>query len=445
MKKLIRLCEYLLFLFFIGIIIFTTKKLTTLLIIPLILLLYFFNKKINIKNYALFIFITALIVRLISIFILKVDITDDFKTMYDASRSLINGNLDFMNGFYFKTYPYQLGLVLYQALLLKIFNNVIILKIMNSIISSLIVLFIYLISKNIFKEKSARIISLTYIFYLYPLYLNSVLTNQHIQILIVLIAIYLLLNKKESIKLFVFISILLGIANIFRTESIVIILGIVLYNIAFMTKKNYKNKIKYILTLLITYFAFTNITTLALNMSPLYNNDKSNQVDKNVTIWKFYCGLSTKHNGIYNEEDVVEYFNTTKEKELLISRIKEDKLKFPVLFIKKEVILWSQTNYDLRILNDFNSNLFNFLLNFNQGLLNMVLLFFVIGIFPDKSKETKKEILFIKLLIGIYFGIYLFIEISPRYAYILHILIFLILPLAIEKIESFIENRRKKI
>lgn len=445
MKKLIKLCEYLLLIFFIGILIFLTNKLSLILTIPILILIYLFCKKVKIKNYALFIFITSLIVRLISIFVLKVEIADDFKTMYEASLSLIKGNLDFMNGFYFKTYPYQLGLVLYQALLLKIFNNVIILKIMNSIISSLIVLFIYLISKRMFKEETSRMVSLGYIFYLYPLYLNSVLTNQHIQVLLVLIVIYLLLNKKENIKNFIIIAILLGIANIFRTESIVIILGIILYNIAFTNKKNYKEKIKYILVLLITYFIFTNATTFILNSSPLYKNTSNDQVDKNVTIWKFFCGLSTKHNGIYNEEDVNAYFNTNKEKELLIERIKEDKFKFPVLFVKKEVILWSQTNYDLRIQNKMNSNLYNLLLNFNQGYLNIILVLFVITLIPNKKKETKKEILFVKLLIGLYFGIYLFIEISPRYAYILHILIFLILSLGIEKIENFIESRKKKL
>ena len=69
---------------------------------------------------------------------------------------------------------------------------------------------------------------------------------------------------------------------------------------------------------------------------------------------------------------------------------------------------------------------------------------FVIGLFPIK-KETKKEIIFIKLLIGLYFGVYLFIEISPRYAYILHILIFIILASSIKNIEFIKDNINKKI
>ena len=57
-----------------------------------------------------------------------------------------------MNGFYFQTYPFQLGLVLYQALLLRIINSTLLLKIMNSLITSGIVVLIYLISKKLVKE-----------------------------------------------------------------------------------------------------------------------------------------------------------------------------------------------------------------------------------------------------------------------------------------------------
>lgn len=444
MKKIIKLCEYILFILFLGMILFTKEKLTTLLIIPILPLIYLFIKKVKIKRYGLFIFVLALLIRLFTIFILKVEITDDFKTMYDASTNLIKGNLDFMNGFYFKTYPYQLGLVLYQAFLLKIINNVIILKIMNSIITSLIVLFIYLISKKIYKEEYARMISLGYILYLYPIYLNSVLTNQHIQTLIIMLVIYLVITKKETKKLFIVLALLLGIANFFRSESIVIILGLVLYSLIFSTKKNYKTKLINIIILLFVYFLFTNLTTFLLNISPLFKNTNEETIDKNVKVWKFYCGLNTEHNGIYNNDDAKRYFNTRNEEKLLLDRIKKDKFKFPILFIKKEVILWTQTNYDLRINNNFNKEFYNLLLKFNQAILNLTLLLFVIGLFPIK-KETKKEIIFIKLLIGLYFGVYLFIEISPRYAYILHILIFIILASSIKNIEFIKDNINKKI
>ena len=243
MKKSINICEILLLVAFFILTPFLSNKITLLIAIPVFVLIYYFAKNIKIKNYALFIFIVSLIIRIISIIILKVEITDDYKTMYDASTSLIKNDLLFLNSFYFKTFSYQLGHVLYQAILLKIINKVIFLKMINSIITSLIVVFVYLISKKLFKETTAKIISLIYLLYLYPIYLNSVLTNQHIPALLSLVVIYLVLSKETSIKLSIVVAIILGISNFLRTESIIIILGISIYYLINIQKDNYKRNI----------------------------------------------------------------------------------------------------------------------------------------------------------------------------------------------------------
>ena len=202
---------------------------------------------------------------------------------------------------------------------------------MNSIITSMIVVMIYQISKKLVKEKTARIISFAYLFYLYPLYLNSVLTNQHIPALLTLIVIDWILSKEDTWKNWVCIAILLAIANFFRTESIIIILGIIVYKIAYLSKKNWKETLTSSLVCLLTYFLVTSSFSMAINLSPLHKEINSNSLDKNVTLWKFYCGLSDKYNGIYNVEDQEAYFNTNQEKELLKNRIKQDYKKFPVL------------------------------------------------------------------------------------------------------------------
>ena len=443
MQKWIKFCEYVLFIVFLIVILFLKQKIYTLVAIPIIIGIHFLIKKVNIKNFGLFIFFFTLMIRIISIIVLKVNILDDFKTMYEASLMLLKGDLSFMNGFYFKTYPYQLGLVLYQAILLKLWKNVIVLKIMNSIYTSLIVYFIYKISKSIWKESSARMISLAYAIYLYPIYLNSVLTNQHIQSLLMMIVLYILIKKEESIKWYSIIALLLAFSNFFRAESIIFILGIIVYNIGYLKKDNIKKKGLCVLSLLVVYFVCTTLTTVLLNNSVLFKNTDETTVDKNVTLWKFYCGLNVEHNGIYNDEDATKYFTTNEEKELLISRIKEDYKKYPILFLKKEVILWTQTNYDLAIQNKWNQKLRAGIENYNQGFLNVILILFVVSLFP-KKKEEKKEFILLKIVIALYFGIYLFIEISPRYAYILHMLVFIVLAEGIEKLTEYWNLKKKE-
>ena len=437
MKRFIKVCEYILLLLFLVLIPFMRDKLSLLLGIPIIVIIYFLNKKIDIKNFPLFIFIISIIIRVLVSIFLKTDITDDFKTMLDASHSLLRNDLSFINTEYFNIYPYQIGHVLYQALLLRIINSVLFLKIINSIITSLIVVFIYLISKKLFKEKTARLISILYLLYLYPLYLNTVLTNQHLPALLSLIVIYLVVSKKINYKLSILIGLLLAIANVFRTESIIFILSITVYYILTMTKDNYKMIIKSILLIIVSYFVIFNSISIIVSLTPI-----KTRLTNNSGYWKFYCGLNYESNGIYNNEDAITYFNENKDgKELLINRVKENKTKLPVLFLKKEVILWTQTNYDLRINNNINSNIFNFLLHFNQGYLNLILLLFIVSL--SITKYERKETLLLKILIFIYYGVYMFIEISPRYAYILHMILFILLGLGIEKISDIIKMRWK--
>lgn len=424
MNKVIKLYDVLLFILFFIILFFMKNIFSVFLFIPLFILIFFISKDIEIKRFSLFIFIFSFIIRLFSILYLKVSITDDFKTMYVASKSLLRGDFSFLNTFYFKTFSYQLGHVLYQAFFLNIINSVTFLKLINVLISSLIVLFIYLISRNLFNEKIARIVSLTYTFYLYPIYLDSVLTNQHLPALIVLIVIYLIIKKEINYKLVIIIGILLGIANIFRTESIIIIMGIIIYFICNNT--SYKNTFIKICLLLVSYFIFN------LGINGIIYLSLGTTLSNNAPSWKFYCGLNYKNNGIYNTEDQDIYFNSKNKDKLVLDRVKEENIKLPVLFLKKEVILCSQTNYDLRINNKINPDIYKFLLYFNQGCLNLIIILFIISLFP-KNKYNNK-LLLIKIIIGLYYFIYMFIEISPRYSYILHILIMLIIGISIDKI-----------
>ena len=438
MKKIIYLCELLLFVFFLTLLIFLKSKLSLILGIPLIVLIYLISKKIKIKHFSIFIFLVALLIRLISVFYFKIEIADDFKTMLEASKLMISGNLSFVKNPYFLMFPYQLGHVIYQALLLKVINSIVFLKIINSVVTSLIVLFIYKISKELFNEEISKTISLAYILYFYPLYLNSVLTNQHIPALLSLIVIYFMITKKLNYKYSLIIGIILSLANILRTESIIFIIGITIYNLITINKKNYKHILKCTSIMLVVYFIMNIIISQLILISPM-----NTKLKNNAPKWKFYCGLNYKYNGIYNEEDQNMFFNSNNQDDLLKERIKTTNIKLPVLFLKKELILWTQTNYDLRITNNINTKIKNIILYINQGYLNILIILFTISLFPTKKKE-KKEFLLLKIIIGLYIGIYMLIEISPRYAYILHILMFLLLGFSINRISKYYDIIRKK-
>ena len=431
MNKLLNIIMFILFLI---IVIFTKSKLTIFLALPILLLLMKLVNKIKIKNYLIFIFSLSLIIRIITIILLKVPVLDDYKTMLDAALSINNNDLSFLNDFYFKTFSYQLGFTIYESILLNIINSITFLQVINSLITSLIVVMIYLIGKTISNEKSARVVSLLYLLYPYPLYLNSVLTNQHLSILLVLVAIYLILTKKE-LKYYILSGILLGLANIIRPDGIIIILSLIIYLLTFIKKKDFKLKLKQLSILLITYLIIISSVSTIVNIK--YNSNLKN----NSPLWKFYVGLNIKYNGMYNEYDQNIFFKSNNQKELLMSRIKTDYKKYPILFVKKEVIEWSRTNFYIESnMSKITYKIFEIL---NLTIVFLVLLMFILELYKSiNNKNDKAQLL--KIILLIYFITYLFIEVSPRYSYNLHIIIFIIISNSISIIEEYI-NKIKKL
>lgn len=159
----------------------------------------FFVKKVKIKRFWIFLIAFCLITKIAGILILHVPMSLDYQTMYDASESAIKGDFSFINSQYFSTYGYQLAHVFYQTLMLLICNSVVFLKILNCIYATIITLLIYAIVKRFASENIARITSLIYAISLYPVYLNGVLGNQQLGLMLFLLGIYVLLTKKNTI------------------------------------------------------------------------------------------------------------------------------------------------------------------------------------------------------------------------------------------------------
>ena len=135
MKKFVCFCEWVLFFLFFVLLFFMRSKMALFLAIPPLFLSSYFLKKLPIKRFSLFLFWIAFFLRILSLFLIKVPIVDDFQTMYEASVDLVHGRLGFMNTFYFQTFSYQLGFTLYQAFLLKFFSSAFALRVFNSIFS----------------------------------------------------------------------------------------------------------------------------------------------------------------------------------------------------------------------------------------------------------------------------------------------------------------------
>ena len=368
----------------------------------------------------IFLFLFSLIIRICVITVIDTPVISDFKTMLDASVELLNGTTSYKSMPYFINWAYQMGHVIYQALLLSIINNITFLKIANAIITSLTVIMIYNIGKELSSKKAAFIISIIYSIFLFPLLLNTVLTNQFLPMLLILIAIYLWIKrKKENYWIVIIIGILLGISNILRSEVVVIIIAFLLYTLFLMLKQEKKKELIISFLLILTSYLFitqgTSYLLKATNISP-------NGLENNNTAWKFLEGLNIETNGQYSTEDAVKYaMDKNKTEKALQKRIQKDWKDFPLLFAKKTKILWlnSDLSWSLGHIKDIKK------LKIYEGINQIFIYFFFIMALLSSitvfKKTYKKQQILLFLILFVYFGVYLFIEIMPRYAYPLQI------------------------
>ena len=112
-----------------------------------------------IKNhkFIIFIFLFSLILRIGVILVIDTPVISDFKTMLDASLEIVNKTDHYKTMPYFLLWGYQMGHVLYQAILLSIINSITFLKVVNAIVTSLTVVMIYVIGKKLANEKAVII------------------------------------------------------------------------------------------------------------------------------------------------------------------------------------------------------------------------------------------------------------------------------------------------
>ena len=402
-------------------------------------------KKTIINNKFIFsLFFLSLFLRLIVVIFIKTDIISDFKTMYDASLEILNNTSNYRNSTYFLTWGYQMGHVIYQSLFLSIINNVIFLKILNAFITSFIPVMIYLISRNISSEKSAKIVSLVYTVFLFPLLLNNVLTNQHLPLLLSLIFVYMVLKvdfDKKIIFKSIVIGLILGISNILRQEGIVYITAIVIYGIYLIIKKyNYKKIFLSSILIISSYLLIFNVTSFLL----IKNNLSENGLKNMNSTWKFVTGFNTNTNGMYSSVDASKYSSytqTLEAKKELKNRINNYK-KLPSLFLKKIKITWinSDLSWSIGTINPRTYNLFN---NINQIFIIIIDLLALLSILKINSLKENKTYLLVSLVLLIFFGVYLLIEVMPRYAYDFQPYLFILSSVSINLLLDKINQKKK--
>lgn len=404
-----------------------------------LIFIYFFVKKVKIKRFMVFLILFSLVTKIVCVLILKTPILADYWIMYEASQNMINGDYSFVNKLYFLTWGYQLFHVFYEAFVLGFMNDILVLKILNCIYSTVITIMIYLITRKITSENTARIVSLLYSIAIYPLYLNSVLGNQQLALMLMLIGIYILLFKNNNIKNLIIVGILIALSNLERPEAIIYLLTILVYYI--ISNQKLKIIIKNCFIIFITYFIITKGSSFFLIKSGINDIGFEN---KNP-YWKFVTGFSYDTNGIYNLDDVyyADVSNVDDTKKEAINRISQVH-KWPRLFYEKTKIIWLYNGLEecfnaksINISDDLKQIIFNYI-----KIMNMVIIILVlVGLYKNKNINHTTKFFLINILI--YFAVYLIIEVHIRYYFNPQVSMFILSSIGIERVQNYIDNRKR--
>ena len=417
----------------------------------------FIAKNEKIKHFGLILFLVSFFTRLVFIFIFDFPQVYDFATLLDASHMFSRGDYSFNQWFHFHTWGYQTGFVIYQGLLLKLFHSEFLLKLLNVLYSSFLVLFIYKFSKKISDYRSARIVSLLYMVFPFYLFLNTVLVNSHLATLLMYLGILFLIKQDKSFKDYVFGSILIALGNIIRPEGIIVVLALLVYEFFLLDKSKIINTFIRICSFLIIYFS---IGFLASNLVIRSGVNPSGLENKDP-LWKFILGFNYDTCGYYSDDDSKYQVDRETELAIIKERALGDLPRTGKLMLCKVNHFWLSSDLDIEagsfsdkkinILGfdlGFNS-IFGTAVSFNSNINIFILVMFFMGLLFN-YKKISNDALFFLIMTIITFFVFLFIEIQPRYEYFIHVSLFILASMGIKFIWNFlgyinIKNILKKV
>lgn len=374
-------------------------------------------------------------------------------------------SFDKTNYFYF--YNFQTGFVMYLALVIKIFgSHLIFLKIFEILFMSLTNVFVYKIASKVYTKKIGIISSIIYSLLFFNIAGSSIINNQHFSTLLVILSIYFFI--KDKCFYYVLSGILVGIANIIRPSSIIILISFCLFLLWKLLINNFKTCKTFLIGfLLIILSAFSTMkifdySLLNLNVVP------TSTLSSNAKYFKFVLGIHG--NGIYNiptetAEKTQVYFDLQKLnfdyelynnecKNFIVNKFTQN-TKETFGHIKNKMLVFcgeedNQIGFSGNKVQNSKSYIFIKYYGYVQYFLLIVfsLLTVIINVKESKFYNTKNNLYQTQILFEIvfilYFCAHLLIEVQPRYRYDQYLMLAFIASPSIYLLFSIISSKYNK-
>lgn len=434
----------------------------SLLVIPAFLIVYFVAYRMNIPPvaFAVIIFLLAFLAKGILVVMSDTVPVSDFNNFYQCAIKLVNGDTSFGHGFYFRTWAYQTGPVLYYAAIMKVLGTSLLpLELVNCIFMAGTNMLIYLIARRISNDYTARFAALLYLLYPAPYFLASVLTNQHFAAFMFVLAIYILLNERMPLLVRGLIAgLILSVGNAVRPLGLVILGGTVLWGLLEAIRHRKPARVGMVAILAVSYLLLNFGISAAVKAADINPEGLKN----NFPLWKFVIGFNYSTQGRFSYEDQNDIFyiqdndkRNDAAKALIKERLSVGPKKLINLLNTKQRIMWADFD-TLRW--GFYTQVNNQLIpdkkieKYEPGVLKTEKVYYILAfilmltglVLTVLSRKVNSGILLLSLLLLCYFGAHALIEIQVRYRYFALILVFVVAAKGGELVMSAFYKYRKK-
>ncbi|MGI6256431.1 MAG: glycosyltransferase family 39 protein [Acutalibacter sp.] len=404
-------------------------------------------------------FLLSLVIHLGVVAVITTPIESDFGLQYEASQQFARGDFSFQDTVYFQRWGYQTGLVIWQGVLLKLWNNPLFLRLVNCVVSAGTNVLVYWIARDYFEERAAKLASLAYAFFLFPATLVTVLCNNIPSAFFLYLCLYLVMGKRferrPRLLIYALAGVSLSIANALRPDAPLVLVPLLAYFVfRFLSQASLRNFLQYLskfaalfLTFLVLSTALSGLVQITgVNSAGLKNHDP---------LWGVVLGTNPETGGTYNDEDAQAINALTQqgmtrsqaELEVISQHLHAGPAKLLETGVRKLRTLWwdSALGWSLGNLMRETPVLFAFLEELDRAMFTCAL--FLAGLGALALFRRPREDFKLYLVPFVIFAtscVYLILEVQPRYCYAGQIAVFILMAGGVQVLTSLWETVTKE-
>lgn len=409
------------------------------------------SEGLSARWFSLCLFGVSLLIHLAAVAFITTPIVSDFATQYEASRQFAQGDFSFQESSYFQRWGYQTGLVIWQGLLLKIWDSPTFLRLVNCLVSAGTNVLLYLIARDYFAERAARLASLAYAFFLYPATLVTVLCNNIPSAFFLFLCLYLVMGKRfeqyPRLAVYAGAGASLALANALRPDAPLVLVPLLAYFIfRFLSKASWKNFLAYLQRFLALFLTFLVLST-ALSALVRVTGVNAAGLDNHDPLWGVVVGTNPKWQGVYHDENgdaiaakMEEGLDRTQaELAVIQDHVSTSPIALVELAVSKLRTLWwdRALGWSMSSVGENYPTLYQLLQDLDRAMFTCALVLAAWGavsLFRRPKGDFKAYL--IPFVIFAACCVYLVMEVQPRYAYVGQIALFILMAGGVEALCS---------